>query len=93
VVIDGGPGQLNAAVKGIAKATSDSADPEMDAKKRVALCALAKNPERIFVQGNDAPLNETDDSPALLLLRSLRDESHRFALAAHRKRRSVNKSR
>jgi len=96
VVIDGGPGQLSAAIKGMAKANvvpSDSVEPGMDGQTRVALCALSKDPDRIFVQGNDAPLNETDDSPALLLLRSLRDESHRFALAAHRKRRSVIKPR
>jgi excinuclease ABC subunit C len=114
VVIDGGPGQLGAAIKGMSKAnifpmmSSSSSDmatnddlEEEDAEQlqddssrraRVAVCALAKNQEEVFVFGRKKAVNDTPDSPALLLLRSLRDESHRFALNAHRKRRSVRKS-
>ena len=121
VVIDGGPGQLGAAMKGMAKVgvfphrSIDSLKQETNGEQdgnseiiqedvmdeclsdlkasyrstSVALCALAKNQEEVFVHGSNEPVNDSPDSPALLLLRSLRDESHRFALNAHRKRRSV----
>jgi excinuclease ABC subunit B len=114
VVIDGGPGQLGAAIKGMGKAnifpmsskstssgTSSNDIVEEDAEQQygdpgrracVAVCALAKNQEEVFVYDQKKAVNDAPDSPALLLLRSLRDESHRFALNAHRKRRSVRKS-
>jgi excinuclease ABC subunit C len=103
VVIDGGPGQLGAAIKGMIKANifpmSFDADDQDDTEQQgsgrrasVAVCALAKNQEEVFVHGQKKAVNDAPDSPALLLLRSLRDESHRVALDAHRKRRSVRKS-
>lgn len=82
VVIDGGKGQLSAAMTGMEKAA-----PDLD----VPICSLAKNKEEVFVPHNSEPLNDSPDSPALLLLRHLRDESHRFALSRHRRRRSVQK--
>jgi excinuclease ABC subunit C len=116
IVIDGGPGQLGAAIKGMAKAgifprhkgtsldlqnieSNDAIIEEVafedgtlrDSQGRrtfVHICALAKNQEKVFVHGSNKPISESPDSPALLLLRSLRDESHKFALNAHRKRRS-----
>lgn len=119
VLIDGGPGQLGAAVKGMAKASvfprqngtvhdadsTETRDADALVEEKVlsngelhtgrstfvAVCALAKNQEELFVYGANGPINDSPDSPALLLLRSLRDESHRFALKAHRKRRSVTK--
>lgn len=119
VLIDGGPGQLQAACKGMAKVgvfpkvnpvelepadeyfsnDSDESEiveevllPEYGSQRSasVAVCALAKNQEEVFIHGQKGPINESPDSPALLLLRSLRDESHRFALNAHRKRRSAS---
>jgi excinuclease ABC subunit B len=112
VVIDGGPGQLGAAIKGMGKANihpmsslssdttsddileEDAEQQDSDPSRRafVAICSLAKNQEEVFVYGQKKAVNDAPDSPALLLLRSLRDESHRFALNAHRKRRSVRKS-
>jgi excinuclease ABC subunit C len=99
VVIDGGPGQLGAAVNGMAKAsiypTAIGLATERSGVTRsahVPICSLAKNKEQVFVYGRTDPINETPDSAALLLLRSLRDESHRFALRAHRKRRSIRKN-
>ena len=117
VVIDGGIGQLGAAIKGMAKSSifPHEADVLNDRseliveeqvlddgflfpsdlallssrKTFVPICALAKNKEEVFVFGRKGPVNDTPDSAALLLLRSLRDESHRFALSSHRKRRSV----
>eukprot|EP00978_Attheya_sp_CCMP212_P027577 scaffold92720_cov59-Attheya_sp.AAC.2 len=56
--------------------------------RTVPLCALAKNKEDVFVHGESSAVNDSSDTPALLLLRAIRDESHRFALNAHRKRRA-----
>jgi len=90
IVIDGGPGQLGAAIKGMSKASilpnnSSTQDDEslMNRRAHVAICALAKNQEHVFVHGRKDPVNNAPDSPALLLLRSLRDESHRFALSKY----------
>ena len=101
MVIDGGKGQLASAIKGMTKAgvrpigvPAEAGDPIPQFKEHatVAVCALAKNEEQVFIYGQNTPVNNTPDSPALLLLRALRDESHRFALSAHRNRRSIRKS-
>jgi excinuclease ABC subunit B len=115
VVIDGGPGQLAAAIKGMSKAqilpsTEWISSSRMDIDQvcassagltsrvdqareaSVAVCALAKGNEDLYVHGVTDPVNDEKDSPGLLLLRALRDESHRFALYSHQKRRSVVKS-
>lgn len=98
VVIDGGKGQLGAAISGMRKAgifpsNSDcSSDDEFvgysSRSAKVPIVSLAKNLEEVFAPGNPEPINDSPDSAALLLLRALRDESHRFSLTAHRKRRS-----
>lgn len=96
--MDGGKGQLSSAIKGMLKG---GVRPYNDAKQVqetglvrgcVALCALAKENEEVFVPGVKDPVNSSQDSAAMLLLRQLRDESHRFALRAHRNRRSIIKS-
>jgi excinuclease ABC subunit C len=115
VVIDGGVGQLGAAIKGMASSgvyphinmgqdtdddvveedvligglTSSEVAGNTSRMSSVPICALAKRNEEVFVYGKSGPVNSVPDSAALLLLRSLRDESHRFALNAHRKRRSA----
>ena len=78
VVIDGGKGQLNAAVT----AMRDVAAP------RVAVIGLAKREEEVFLPGQSAPVMLDADSPALLVLRQIRDEAHRFALRQNRRGRS-----
>jgi len=104
VLIDGGPGQLHAAMKGMAKAgvgisNSNELVEESDFEDlsnasediaSVAICSLAKREEKVYVPGgNNIPVNDAPDSPAALLLRALRDESHRFALKSHRSRRQL----
>lgn len=79
VVIDGGPGQLNAALEGMKAAGIDS----------IPTCALAKKHESVFVPGKKDPVNDDADDPGVLLLRAIRDESHRFAVKSHRSRRSM----
>ena len=86
VVIDGGRGQLGAALKGISHVTR----PNFPS---IPICALAKGQEDLFVPNSATAVNGSPNSPALLLLRHLRDESHRFALKAHRNRRFKNLSR
>ena len=78
VVIDGGKGQLGAALEEL----------RVFDLPRVACVGLAKRIEEVFVPGETAPIVLPEDSPALLLLRAIRDEAHRFALSHHRKRRS-----
>ena len=105
VVIDGGPGQLNAAIRGMARAgvtpancvqpaedsdLVDLVDGGVISMASVAVCSLAKREEQVFVPGSSLPVNDTPNSPAVLLLRALRDESHRFALKSHISRRRLN---
>ena len=77
VVVDGGKGQLAAA---------RAAMEELDLP-RVAVIALAKREEEVFVPGLSTPVALERTSPALLLLQQIRDEAHRRALRHHRQRR------
>ncbi len=79
VVIDGGKGQLSAAL---------AAMQEFDLP-RVAVIALAKRVEEVFVPGRPDPIVLDPHSPGLQLLQRIRDEAHRFALGFHRQRRDV----
>jgi excinuclease ABC subunit C len=77
VVIDGGKGQLSAAL-----AAMQAFD-----LPRVAVIALAKRIEEVFVPGQADPIVLSRHNPGLQLLQSIRDEAHRFALGFHRQRR------
>ena len=77
-VIDGGPTQLVAACTAAqALGLSDQ-----------AFVALAKAREELYVPGNPAPLYFDPQSAGMRVLRHVRDEAHRFAVAFHRKRRN-----
>lgn len=78
VLIDGGRGQLNAALAGLAALGVEE----------TAVLALAKREEEVYAPGAPEPLRWRRQDPALQLLQRLRDEAHRFALARHRSRRS-----
>jgi excinuclease ABC subunit C len=78
VVIDGGKGQLAAAVEAMAGFELP----------RVAVISLAKRAEEVFVPGRPAPVVLDRTSAGLQLLQRVRDEAHRFALGFHRQRRS-----
>ena len=54
---------------------------------RVAIVALAKRQEEVFVPGRSEPVRLERDSAGLQLLQRIRDEAHRFALTFHRQRR------
>ncbi|MDM7856328.1 excinuclease ABC subunit UvrC [Cellulomonas alba] len=78
VVVDGGPPQVAAAAAAMAELGIDD----------VALCGLAKRLEEVWLPGDDYPVILERSSEGLYLLQRLRDEAHRFAITAHRKRRS-----
>ncbi|HEY2310257.1 MAG TPA: excinuclease ABC subunit UvrC [Gaiellaceae bacterium] len=77
VVVDGGKGQLAAAL-----ASMHAFD-----LPRVAVIALAKREEEVFVPGRARPVVLSRHDPGLQLLQRLRDEAHRFAVGFHRQRR------
>ena len=77
VVVDGGKGQLAAAL---------AAMDELDLP-RVAVIALAKREEEVFVPGAAGAIRLNPHGPGLQLLQRIRDEAHRVALRFHRKRR------
>jgi excinuclease ABC subunit C len=82
IVIDGGMGQLGAAMEAI----SDLG------LSQVAVCGLAKakgeKDERIFLPGHTIPIVLPRKSPASRLVQTIRDEAHRFVITYHRKLRS-----
>ena len=78
IVVDGGVGQVAAA----AKAIKQSPVPEL------AVCGLAKRLEEVWLPGSEFPIILPRGSEELFLLQRVRDESHRFALTASRKKRS-----
>jgi len=77
VVIDGGKGQLEAARQAMRGYDLP----------RVAIVALAKREEEVFLPGRPEPVRLERDSAGLQLLQRIRDEAHRFALTFHRQRR------
>ncbi len=84
IMIDGGKGQLNAALKALT---------ELDLQEEVSICSLAKKNEEIFIPGFSNPLDTDQNQKGLLLLRRIRDEAHRFALSFHRNKRSSRMNR
>ena len=79
VVVDGGKGQLNAAVE---------AFDEMGIRGKVALVGIAKRLEEIYYPGDQYPLYIDKKSRSLQVVQALRDEAHRFGITHHRDRRS-----
>jgi excinuclease ABC subunit C len=83
VLIDGGRGQLNAALAALARLGAEE----------VPVVALAKREEEVYVPGLPEPLRLRRADPGLQLLQRIRDETHRFAVARHRGRRSARSLR
>ena len=77
IVIDGGKGQLGAAMRAL--------QPLVD--RGVPVVSLAKRIEEVFIPGRRDPIVLGHDTPALQLLQRVRDEAHRFAITHHRQRR------
>jgi len=77
VLIDGGKGQLNAALELRQELGLGS----------IPMASLAKENEEVFIPGNPQPVYIAKDSPALHILQRARDEAHRFAISYHRRLR------
>jgi excinuclease ABC subunit C len=80
VVIDGGKGQLSAALEAMSAFDLP----------RVAVVALAKREEEVFIPGRPQPVRLSAHSAGLQLLQRIRDEAHRFAVTFHRVRRDAS---
>lgn len=78
ILIDGGRGQLNAAVSALRKVGIEE----------IAIAGLAKREEEIYLPDLEEPVRLDRHDPALQLLQMIRDETHRFAVSSHRKRRA-----
>lgn len=78
VVVDGGKGQLSAAVAVL---------QELELLDELRIVGLAKRQEEIFLPGQSDALPTDPDQPGVQLLRRLRDEAHRFAVSFHRQQR------
>ena len=79
VVVDGGKGQLSAAVE---------AFDNLGIRGKVALVGIAKRLEEIYFPGDSVPLYIDKNSESLRVVQHLRDEAHRFGITHHRNRRS-----
>lgn len=81
IIVDGGKGQLNAAVNSLKK---------LGIYEDVSIISIAKKLEDVFIPGNSEPILIGKKEPALKLIQQLRDEAHRFGLRFHRQKRSNN---
>src|SRR4030095_3191002 len=78
VIIDGGKGQLNAAVEAL---------EDLNARGQTVVIGLAKNEEEIFFPGDTESVKLPYNSNSLKLIRRIRDEVHRFGISFHRQKR------
>jgi len=79
IIVDGGKGQLNAALKSLIK---------LDLRGRIAIIGIAKKLEEIYFPDDPVPLYIDKNSESLKLIQNLRNEAHRFGITFHRQKRS-----
>ncbi len=79
IVIDGGKGQLNAAVKSLEK---------LDLRGKMAIIGVAKKLEELYFPGDKIPMYIDKNAETLKIIQQLRNEAHRFGIAFHRDIRS-----
>lgn len=79
VVVDGGKGQLSAAVSSL---------DELGLRGKIAIIGIAKKLEEIYFPGDSVPLYVDKNSESLKLIQQLRNEAHRFGITFHRLKRS-----
>lgn len=77
IVIDGGKGQLSAAVKSLRK---------LDLYGKITIIGIAKRLEEIYFPNDPVPLYINKKSESLKIIQHLRDEAHRFGITHHRKK-------
>ncbi len=81
IVIDGGKGQLSAAVSSL---------KELKLIGKIAIIGIAKRLEEIYFPGDSIPIYLDKNSETLKVIQHIRNESHRFGITFHRKQRSKN---
>ncbi|WP_417610855.1 excinuclease ABC subunit UvrC [Owenweeksia hongkongensis] len=81
IVIDGGKGQLSAALKAL---------ETLGLRGKIAILGIAKRLEELYFPGDKYPLYLDKRSETLKIIQRLRDEAHRFGITHHRNRRSKN---
>jgi excinuclease ABC subunit C len=79
IVIDGGKGQLNSALKALEK---------LDLRGKISIIGIAKRLEEIYFPGDSIPLYLDKKSESLKIIQQLRNEAHRFGITFHRQKRS-----
>ncbi len=79
IIIDGGKGQLNAAVNSLKK---------LNLYKKITIIGIAKRLEEIFFPEEKIPLYLDKNSPTLKIIQNARNEAHRFGITFHRDKRS-----
>lgn len=79
IVVDGGKGQLSAAVEAL---------DAMGLRGVIAVAGIAKRLEEIYFPGDSVPLYIDKNSETLRVVQHMRDEAHRFGITHHRNRRS-----
>jgi excinuclease ABC subunit C len=80
VIVDGGKGQLSAALASLEK---------LNIREKTAIVGIAKRLEEIYVPGDSVPLYLDKNSRSLRLIQQLRNEAHRFGITFHRKKRET----
>lgn len=81
IIIDGGKGQLSAAVESL---------ETLGILEKVTIVGIAKRLEEIYFPGDSVPLYINKKSESLKIIQQARDEAHRFAITFHRNKRSQN---
>jgi excinuclease ABC subunit C len=84
VIVDGGKGQLNAAIRSL---------DALGLKGEIAIIGIAKRLEEIYFPGDPVPLYIDKNSESLKLIQQLRNEAHRFGIEFHRKTRQNSLTR
>ncbi len=91
IVIDGGKGQLSAAINVINNlecSAQEHKGRKISNNHKETIIALAKKLDEVFIPERSEPICIPKDSPGLRLLQRIRDEAHRFAIEYHRKLRT-----
>ncbi|MDP1726360.1 MAG: excinuclease ABC subunit UvrC [Bacteroidota bacterium] len=81
IIIDGGKGQLSAAIESL---------KELNIYGKIPILGIAKRLEELYFPEDDLPLYIDKKSETLKIIQQLRDEAHRFGITHHRKRRNKN---
>jgi len=79
VIIDGGKGQLNAALKSF---------ESLEIRGKITIIGIAKKLEEIYFPGDSVPIYIDKNSISLKIIQNLRNEAHRFGISFHRDKRS-----